>query len=91
MLLACSPTTIFMLRQRHSSCGIPVCPPALPRAGGWAPPQSNGRRSGAAPRVQELERYKAAFSRPGSLTAAINYYRASFASTTKWWTAEVDK
>lgn len=30
----------------------------------------------AAPVMQDIERYKVAFSRPGALTAALNYYRA---------------
>ena len=34
--------------------------------------------------LQEVERYKAAFSRPGSLTAAIHYYRAAMRTGT-WW------
>lgn len=57
----------------------------------WMTQAPHGALTPGAITEKELERYKAAFSRPGSLTAAINYYRASFASTTKWWTAEVDK
>lgn len=39
----------------------------------------------------DLERYKAALSQKGALTAAINFYRASCKNQTKWPLPEMDK
>ncbi len=39
--------------------------------------------------LQDVERYKAAWSRPGTLAGALSYYKASMAASTKWgndWT-----
>jgi hypothetical protein len=41
--------------------------------------------------VQDVERYKAAFSRPGSLAGAMSYYKASLAANTKWWDETAEK
>lgn len=41
--------------------------------------------------VQDVERYKAAFSRPGSLAGAMSYYKASIAANTKWWDETAEK
>lgn len=34
--------------------------------------------------LQDIDRVKAGLSRPGSLTAGLNYYRAAIAQGTKW-------
>ena len=44
----------------------------------------SAHRWSAGPGVQDVERYKAALSRPHALSAAIHYYRAALRTSTKW-------
>jgi hypothetical protein len=41
--------------------------------------------------MQDIERYKAAFAQPYSLTAAVNYYRASIDNQTRHPVPEIEK
>jgi epoxide hydrolase 4 len=50
-----------------------------------------GVRRREAVSFDDMERFKAALSRPGTLTAATNYYRASIADQTCWRCREVEK
>jgi pimeloyl-ACP methyl ester carboxylesterase len=60
---------------------IPWLPEAVIRAGNFRALERAFRTSTVRPDVfsaAEIDRYKEALARPGALTAAINYYRASF-------------
>lgn len=60
---------------------VPRIPEKLLSAGGFAVLRAGFRRDPARPgaiSAQDVERYVEALSRPGALTAAINYYRALF-------------
>ena len=63
---------------------IPWLPEQVVRAGNFAWLRSNFRNDPVRPEAfspQDIERYVEALSRPGALTAAINYYRALFRQT----------
>lgn len=63
---------------------IPWLPEQVVRAGNFAWLRSNFRNDPVRPGAfspQDIERYVEALSRPGALTAAMNYYRALFRQT----------
>jgi pimeloyl-ACP methyl ester carboxylesterase len=60
---------------------LPWLPELLLRAGNFASLERTLRRDPLRPAVfseDDIRRYKEALSRPGALTAAVNYYRAAF-------------
>jgi pimeloyl-ACP methyl ester carboxylesterase len=57
----------------------------------WMTAAPHGALRAGAITSKDVERYKAAFSRPGSLAGAMSYYKASLAANTKWWDETAEK